>query len=235
PPLRLPYQELALRELRERAQWSGVEELGDSELLALVLGQGGDGLSATQLAIALLEGTGGLESLGKLPPAGLAARPGLGPAQAARVAAVFELGRRTARRETERRSGLSLCADAVARWAARRLTRLDHEEVWVLCLDGRSVLSCALQVGRGGMHGCALLARDFLIPVVRHAASAFVVVHNHPSGDPTPSREDLEMTIALASAAALVAVPLLDHVVVGRDGHRSMFEMGVLDGLCAWR
>lgn len=231
PPLRFPFQEPQLRELRERAQWSGVDELGDSELLALVLGQGGDGLSAGQMATALLEGSGGLEPLSKLPPAGLAARPGLGPVQATRIAALFELGRRTARRETERRTGLPLSAEAVARWASPRLTRLDHEEVWVLCLDGRSALSCALQVGRGGMHGCALLARDFLIPVVRHAASAFVVVHNHPSGDPTPSREDLEMTVALASAAALVAVPLLDHVVVGRDGHRSLFEMGILDGL----
>lgn len=230
PPLRSPPSDAAQRDLRERALWSGVEELSEAELLALLLGQGGDGLSTGQLAGILLEASGGLEHLCKLPPAGLVARPGLGPVQATRLAAAFELGRRAVRRETERRNGLPLSAAGVARWAHPRLTRLDHEEVWVLCLDGRSSLTCALQVGRGGMHGCALLARDFLIPVVRHAASAFVVVHNHPSGDPTPSREDLEMTVALASAAALVAVPLLDHVVVGRDGYRSLFEMGVLDG-----
>lgn len=222
--------ERAQRDLRERALWQGVGELGDAELLALLLGQGGDGLTPGQLAVALLESSGGLNLLSKLPATGLLARPGLGPVQATRLAAAFELGRRAARAETERRSGLPMSAAAVARWAHPRLTRLDHEEVWVLCLDGRSSLSCALQVGRGGMHGCALLARDFLIPVLRHAASAFVVVHNHPSGDPTPSREDLEMTVALASAAALTAVPLLDHVVVGRDGYRSLFEMGVLDG-----
>lgn len=228
--LRTPSVEPTHRELREKALWGGVDELGDAELLSLILGQGGDGLSPGQLAVALLEGSGGLRLLSQLPPVGLAAKPGVGPVQAARIAACFELGRRALRRETERRSGLPMSAKAVARWAHPRLARLDHEEVWVLCLDGRSSLSSAFQVGRGGMHGCALLARDFLIPVIRHAASAFVVVHNHPSGDPTPSREDVEMTVALASAAALSSVPLLDHVVVARDGYRSLFEMGVLDG-----
>ncbi len=154
----------------------------------------------------------------------------LGAAEAVRVCAAFELGRRAQVRFDELRRGAApMSAEAVARWAAPRLAHLDHEEVWVLCLDGRSALLCARQVGRGGVHGCALLARDVLVPVVRESASAFVLVHNHPSGDPTPSREDLEMTRALTAAADALCVPLLDHVVVARGGHRSMFEMGLFD------
>jgi DNA repair protein RadC len=154
----------------------------------------------------------------------------LGAAEATRVCAAFELGRRAVGHlDDERRGASPMSAEAVARWAKPRLVHLDHEEVWVLCLDGRSALLCARQVGRGGVHGCALLARDVLVPIVREAASAFVLVHNHPSGDPTPSREDLDMTRALAAAADVVCVPLLDHVIVARGGHRSMFEMGFFD------
>jgi DNA repair protein RadC len=177
-----------------------------------------------------LDNAGGLVGLARATPRGLRSVTSLCAADATRVCAAFELGRRAVAQVEEKRAGAApMSAEAVARWARPRLVHLDHEEVWVLCLDGRSSLLCARQVGRGGVHGCALLARDVLVPIVREAASAFVLVHNHPSGDPTPSREDLDMTRALAAAADLLCVPLLDHVVVARGGYRSMFEMGFFD------
>jgi DNA repair protein RadC len=97
-----------------------------------------------------------------------------------------------------------------------------------LCVDAKSVLSATFQVARGGVHGCALLTRDVLTPVVRQGAAGFVLVHNHPSGDPTPSREDIELTSHLSRAAQTISVPLLDHVVVARDGATSLFELGLL-------
>jgi DNA repair protein RadC len=113
-------------------------------------------------------------------------------------------------------------------WASPRLASLLHEEVWVLCVDAQSVLKSTWHVGRGGIHGCGLLARDILTPVVRDAASAFVLVHNHPSGDPSPSFEDKTLTEALQRAAESVGVPLLDHVVVARGGSYSFFQHGLL-------
>ena len=203
--------------------------LGDEELIALLLTGGVDAAAARVFAGRLV--TSSLGALSRAKVGGLRRELGLDAASAGRLCAAFELGRRTAAELGDCRLGERMNADAVARWASPRLTGLEHEEVWVLCLDGRSCLRSVQRVGQGGVHGCALLPRDVLLPVVREAASAFVIVHNHPSGDPTPSREDQEMTRALAAAADVLSVPLLDHVVVARGGHRSMLELGFFDRL----
>jgi DNA repair protein RadC len=103
-------------------------------------------------------------------------------------------------------------------WARPSLVELDHEELWLLCLNAKNALRCAERVAQGGLHGCSVTPRDVLRPAVRNAAAAVVVVHNHPSGDPTPSPEDYAMTQALAHACDVVGIPLLDHVVVARAG-----------------
>ncbi len=219
----------SVRELRNRALRYGVASLGDAELVELLLGRGAQERAGSLLSAMHLE-TGRLAGLARATPRSLLSITSLSAAEATRVCSAFELGRRAlAHQGDERRGKTPMSAAAVARWAEPRLVHLDHEEVWVLCLDGRGSLLCARQVGRGGVHGCALLARDVLVPIVREAASAFVLVHNHPSGDPTPSREDLDMTRALAAAADVICVALLDHVVVARGGHRSNFEMGFFD------
>jgi DNA repair protein RadC len=83
-------------------------------------------------------------------------------------------------------------------------------------------------VAQGGLHGCALTPGDVLRPAVRDGGSAFVLVHNHPSGDPVPSREDVAMTRLVAAAGELLGVPLLDHVIVARGGESSLLELGAL-------
>jgi DNA repair protein RadC len=211
------------------ADFEGPAALGDDELLTLLLGRGGRGLHAGVFARTLLEEAGGLARLARLRTAGLLALPGLGRLQATKLAAAFELGRRVERDSTRQGSSVPLSKERVVAWAAPRLAALDHEEVWVLCVNAQSALRSTWQVGRGGIHGCGLLARDLLIPVVRDAASGFVLVHNHPSGDPTPSREDIEMTRALQLAATVICIPLLDHVVVARGGAQSFFELGLLE------
>jgi DNA repair protein RadC len=108
------------------------------------------------------------------------------------------------------------------------LATLDHEEVWVLSLDGRNGIKGVRRVAQGGVHGCALTAREILRPALVAAATALVLVHNHPSGDPTPSEYDVHMTRAVAAAADVVGLSLLDHVVVARDGARSLAALGVL-------
>ena len=211
------------------ADFEGPAALGDDELLGLVLGRGARGLPAGVFARNLLEEAGGLARLARLRTAGLLAFRGLGTAQASRITAAFELGRRVERDNTRQGSTVPLSKERVVAWATPRLASLDHEEVWVLCVNAQSALRSSWQVGRGGIHGCGLLARDLLIPVVRDAASGFVLVHNHPSGDPTPSREDIEMTRALQVAATAICVPLLDHVVIAQGGAQSFFELGLLE------
>ncbi|HEY1535151.1 MAG TPA: JAB domain-containing protein, partial [Polyangiaceae bacterium] len=91
-------------------------------------------------------------------------------------------------------------------------------------LDGKYGLKSARRIAQGGLHGCALLTRDVLSPALRDGASAIVLVHNHPSGDPTPSPEDIAMTRAVRVAGELVGIPLIDHVVVSRSGACSLSE-----------
>lgn len=210
------------------AETECLSSLGDDELVALVLAEGHEGVPAVLAARDLLEQAGGLTGLAERRAFGLRLSKLLVPRDAARLAAALELGKRVQQDQTRIRPEHAIDVDAVSRWAKTRLVGLCHEEVWVLCVDARTTLKSTFQVGRGGMHGCALLTRDIVTPVVRDGASAFVLVHNHPSGDPTPSREDIEMTRALALAATTLCVPLLDHVVVARGGTESFFALGLL-------
>ena len=213
---------------RERILEGGAGALADADLLAVLLGTGTAECSAATLASSILETQGGLLGLVHHGPHALAVHRGVGPAKAARVAAGVELGRRALLRSLSDERRVFAGFDAVAEWARPRLASLEHEEVWLLALDGRNGLKSARRVAQGGLHGCALTARDVLRPALRDAATAIVLVHNHPSGDPAPSSEDVSMTRALAVACEVVGVPLLDHVVVARDGACSLLELGAL-------
>lgn len=212
--------------IRERALQSGVHDLGDAELLSLLLGTGTAGRSVERVALALLESAGGIEGIGRLGPHAFAVQPGVGPVKAARLAAALELGRRVLLRSLAEQRDVIDCFEAAADWARPRLAALDHEEVWLLCLDGRSGLKASVRVAQGGLHGCALTARDVLAPAVKNGAAAILLVHNHPSGDPQPSQDDVEMTKHVAKCAELIGIPLLDHVVVARGGARSILDVG---------
>jgi DNA repair protein RadC len=192
-----------------------VERRSVAELLAMVVGkpEGGADLLVTVGGLERLSRADALEIAGHLGPAGRRA-----PRRAARaLAAAFELGRRVEIARGERRAKLRSPAD-VAAWATPRLTALAHEELWMLGLDGRGYLRGARCVAKGGLHGAAVRAADPLRSALRVEACAFLLVHNHPSGDPTPSKEDIALTAQVARAAHVVGVALLDHVVVARDG-----------------
>jgi DNA repair protein RadC len=210
-------------DLREHALAFGVQTLADVDLLALLLGTGSAGESVALSAAALLEGSGGLEGIARLGPHALARR-GIGPAKATRIAAAVELGRRALLQVLSEERAVFDCFEQVVRWARPRLGTLEHEEVWLLSLDGKYGLKSARRIAQGGLHGCALLTRDVLSPALRDGASAIVLVHNHPSGDPTPSPEDIAMTRAVRAAGELVGIPLIDHVVVSRSGACSLSD-----------
>jgi DNA repair protein RadC len=216
---------------RERAERAGLAALSDADLVALVIGHGVRGRPLMELAQAVLERAGGLDGFGRAGPGLYAGVPGLGHAQGLRLAASVEIGRRIVERAAAPRRGLRTPA-AVAAAFTPRIGILDHEEMWVLALDGRQRQRGARRVAQGGRHGLVVTAREILGAALGDGASGIVLVHNHPSGAPEPSRADVEMTHAVVRAADVVGVPLLDHVVVTASGnYASLLDEGLLDDI----
>ncbi len=214
---------------RERTLQGRAPSLSDAELLAVLLGTGCEGQPVLATASALLDFAGNLNALRNLGPHLVAMQRGVGPAKAARITAAVELARRWAEADSNSHAGLELKSfECVVSWAQARLPGIDHEEMWMLALDGQNHLLQARCVARGGQHGCSVHARDILRVALRDGASGIVVVHNHPSGDPKPSPEDISMTMSLLEACQAIGLPLLDHVIVSRGGAVSLFELGVL-------
>ncbi len=212
PPLEL---------LKRRLARGGPEALGWTELVALLIEQ--DTPCPLETAVSLCEHAGRLATLRPFRPRALARLTGVPESAALRLHICTELALRwNEALETERQTVLTPAK--VFDWARPKLTSLGHEEVWALCLDGSGRLTSSFQVSRGGIGSTSILPRDILGPVLRESAAGFLLVHNHPSGDPTPSRQDQEMTDALARAAAVCGTPLIDHVVVARDGYVSLMS-----------
>jgi DNA repair protein RadC len=214
-------------QIRERALLHGLERLSDVDLLALVIGTGSEGESVRSIATRLLDEGGALHVIRRLGAQGLVDRRGIGPAKAARILAALELGHRAAEGALKEERLVLSSFDDVTRWARPRLASLEHEEVWLLCLDGRNGLRGAHRIAQGGLHGCALTPRDVLRPAIRDGASAIVLLHNHPSGDPAPSSDDIHMTRALIIACDVVGLTLLDHVVIARGGAESLRDISM--------
>lgn len=196
--------------------------LGDAELLSLLLGTGIRDRPALVVAGEAIVSTGGLAVLARASPRELARVSGIGVARATRIAAAFELGRRSiagaAQRETLSRP------DDVFRIVLPRIAGLPQEVFIVLGLDIRNGLLDVVEVARGTVHGVEVHPREVFRPLVRMAAAGAVVVHNHPSGDPTPSQEDIELTRRLRAVGELIGIPVVDHVVVSDTGFRSVAE-----------
>lgn len=207
---------------RERLFARGVKQLLDAELVALVLGTGTTGLPARRLAENLIESAGGLVPLSRAEPGELIGERGVGAARAARLAAAFELGRRGL--DGPERGEPVSCAAAVYRRLRPRMVGLAQEIAVVLALDAGNRVIAEIEIGRGEATGVPVHPREVFRPLIRHAAAAGVIAHNHPSGDPTPSIEDMVLTRRLIEAGDLLGVPLLDHVVIASGGYTSVCE-----------
>lgn len=213
-------KELARRTRGTGRSWTDlrsreIDGLSDVEALAVVLG----GTRGLELAAKLLEERGGLQGLARLGFGEAAAQ--LGPRVAGRLACALALGRRTHASLRAPRPHIDDSA-AVALWARGRLAYLEHEELWLLALDGRNRVLAARCLARGGPHALSLAPKDVLVQGLRENARALVLVHNHPSGDPTASEADARFTREVAEAGAIVGMPLLDHVVVAGERFSSV-------------
>ncbi|MEO8466957.1 MAG: DNA repair protein RadC [Gammaproteobacteria bacterium] len=212
---------------RERLLTVGPQSLSDGELLAILLGTGVRGVSATDLARRLLDDLGGLAGILGNGATELAQVPGVGPARAARLAAGLELGRRYIAAPAGPRPPLAAPLDA-ARYLSARLVDLPHEVFCCLFLDTRHRLIRYEELFRGTIDGATVYPREVVKRALQCNASAVILGHNHPSGVAEPSEADRSITLKLAKALALVEIRLLDHLVVSRGGHVSLAERGLI-------
>jgi DNA repair protein RadC len=206
---------------------SGAHARTDGELLAVLLGQGRPRGNHFDLARTLLSSAGGLGGLAQSSLPELLAVPGLGPTRATVLAAAMEIGRRSAGRRPERGQRLGDASEVYAHYRAR-LGSANTEEFWVMGLDVRHRLILEACVARGSLTGVEVHPREVFRPLIRAAAAAVIFCHNHPSGDPTPSRQDFDLTARLKEVGALCGIAVLDHVVVGAEGFVSLAERGWL-------
>ena len=201
---------------RERLLEHGGASLADSELLAVLLRTGRKGVSALQMAMDLLRESGGPAGLLTATPHSLR-RNGIGPAKAAALLAAVEVGRRLAREQLLDREPLSRPVD-VARYLALRYHTCDQEVMGALFLDARNHLLGEREIFRGTMSRMAVEPREILRECLQRGASSVYLFHTHPSGDPSPSAEDVLFTRRIAEAAEIVGLRLADHVVIGSRG-----------------
>ena len=215
---------------RERLRAAGPTALSIRELLAILVGSGTEGNSAVDVAGALLRAAdGSLRRLASLPAAHLERVPGVGEAVSARVAAALELGRRLAREGPAERGRIRGPGDVYDR-CAPTMRDLPHEEFRVLLLNTQHAVLREETVTRGILDGSIVHPREVFRPAIAEAAAAVLLVHNHPSGDPTPSGEDRAVTRQLAEAGRLVGIPVIDHIVIGDGRWMSFAESGMLGG-----
>jgi DNA repair protein RadC len=210
---------------RERLLAQGARALGDAELVAVLLRTGRPGASALDMARETLAAVGGIAGMaaGGAP---LLLRRGLGEAKAASLLAAIEIGRRLARGEAFEKAALGAPA-AVASYLALRYGVRDQEVMGALYLDTRHRLIAERDLYRGTINRAAVEPRAILKEGLLHGACGLVVFHTHPSGDPSPSAEDLAFTRRLAEAGELVGIRLVDHLILGGVGRwTSLRERG---------
>ncbi len=215
---------------RERLLAKGPEALSDAELLAVVLGTSGRvGVSVFEWAEELLGRLGGLSALFRVETEELLALPGLGPAKACRLQASLELARRAMRPALPPGRRLRRPED-VADWFRVTIGLAERETFWVVALDVRNRVIRPVRIAEGHQEGVQVHPREVFRKLVRLGASACVLVHNHPSGDVTPSAEDVALTKRLEEVGRLLGIRVLDHVVVGRSGYESLAALGLCRG-----
>jgi DNA repair protein RadC len=194
----------------------GAGALSDAELVAVLLRVGHEGLSVLGMARAVLDEHGGLSGLLGADQKTLRRR-GLGDAKAASLLAAIEIGRRLARGELRGRDLLTRPAD-VARYLVLKYQRRDQEMMGALYLDVRHRLIGDREIFRGTMHRAAVEPREILKECLLLGAAGIALFHTHPSGDPTPSTEDVMFTRRMATAAEVLGIELVDHLVLGATG-----------------
>jgi DNA repair protein RadC len=211
---------------RERLAALGAEALSNAELIAILLRSGIVGQNALELGQRLLTDAGGLAGLHRMSYLELRRRRGIGQAKAAQLKAAIELGRRMAASTPEDRP-LVQSPEQAAALLQFEMGALEREQLRVLLLDTRNRLMRIVEVYRGSLNTSLIRVGEVFRDAVRANAAALIVAHNHPSGDPSPSAEDVAVTKAIVEAGKLLDIEVLDHLVIGQSRYVSMKARGL--------
>jgi DNA repair protein RadC len=212
---------------RERLYHKGAAALSDAELLAIQIGTGIRGMGALDLARALLTRFGTLQELAGREVAEVAGVRGMGRAKAVRLAAAFEITRRLRSRNGHARPTLSSPEQVFARYGPL-MEDLRKEVFRVALLDAQNGLLKDVVVSEGTLSASLVHPREVFKPAILESAASIILLHNHPSGDPTPSREDLRLTRQLVECSTLLELRIHDHVIIGRERFISLAQRGAL-------
>jgi DNA repair protein RadC len=210
---------------REKLERVGVAALGDNELLALVLGSGSRGRDVLELANTVLRHAGGLRGLTRLDAASLRLVGGVGRARAAQVQAAIEIGRRTLLKQTAERPRLRTPGEVAAHllplYGAGAV-----EQFGIVMLDSKHRMIRIKIVSMGSLDTTVVHPREVFREAAAGSAAAIVLFHNHPSGDPTPSRDDITLTLRLVDDGALMGIDVVDHLILADHRYYSMADAG---------
>jgi DNA repair protein RadC len=211
---------------RERLAKHGAQVLSNAELLAILLRVGVPGENAVQVGNRLLHELGGLQGIHRASYEEVCAQHGIGIAKAAQIKAAIELGRRLAAEVPEEKPSIHSPSDA-ANLIQYEMGALEQEELRVILLDIRNHVDRILTIYKGTLNSSHVRVGELFKQAVRSNAAAIIVAHNHPSGDPTPSPDDIVLTKAIVQAGKLLDVDVLDHLVIGKGQFVSLKEKGL--------
>ena len=211
---------------RERLAMRGAAGLSAAELIGLVWGSGSPGRSAVQVATEALAAAGSLSNLAAASPPELEVISGVGAARAAQLAAAFELGRRLLADWPTGRLTVRAPRDLADRLILQ-MGRLEREELRVVVLNTRNAVLAVETVYRGNVSTALVRVGELFRDAIRQHAAGLILVHNHPSGDPAPSPDDLHLTAEAVAAGRLLDVPVLDHLIIGHEAFISLRDRGI--------
>lgn len=206
---------------RERMRSRGAKALSEVELLAILLRTGSRGEHVVDLAKRLLRESGGLEGLGRLSVRELCNVPHIGEAKAAQVLAAIELGRRIGSLQPDRRTTV-MNPEHVFALVGAEMALLEQEHLKVILMNTRYQVMGVKDVYKGNVHTAVVRVAEVFRDAIRENCPCMIVVHNHPSGDPTASADDAKLTRDLYDAACLLGIDLVDHIIIGRKGPYSL-------------
>jgi DNA repair protein RadC len=216
---------------RERLTKLGAESLSEAQLLAIVLatGDASTGQSALDLGRHLMHTFGNLRAIDAASVSELCQTKGIGPAKATALKAALELGKRLLSEPSQRKGKITGPQD-VLNYYQPRLQHLRKEIFKVILLDTKHQIQKDVTISEGSLSASLVHPREAFLPAIKESAAAVIFVHNHPSGDPTPSSEDRDLTQRLAEVGRLVGISVLDHIIIGmgNPGYMSFRDAGLL-------
>lgn len=212
---------------RERMLKEGAASLSDIDLLAIMLRTGTAKASAMELAAAVLSRFQDLRRLSQATIEELSEIKGIGPVKAVQIKAALELGRRLASLPAEERPVIR-CPEDVCSLLMEDLRNLDREYFLALLLNTKNQVLAKETISIGTLNASMVHPRELFKVAIRRSAAAVILVHNHPSGDPTPSREDIALTKRLVEAGEIIGIDVLDHIVIGDNRFTSLKSKGLI-------